>query len=174
VVTPTPVASFTEAPGNNSYTIAFTNTTTNGTTYNWDFGNGQSSTNASPTHVYTQNGSFTVTLVANNGTCSSTSTGTVNIIGVGLNDVENAIEAISLYPNPNNGLATLEVTTTKNTTVTISVLDMTGRVLTQINTEINSGSNQVELNTSTFAAGLYLVNVNIGAEQKIVRMSVSK
>jgi hypothetical protein len=51
---------------------------------------------------------------------------------------------------------------------------MTGRVLTQINTEINSGSNQVELNTSTFAAGLYLVNVNIGAEQKIVRMSVSK
>jgi hypothetical protein len=68
----------------------------------------------------------------------------------------------------------LEVTTTKNTTVIISVLDMTGRVLTQINTEINSGSNQVELNTSTFAAGLYLVNVNIGAEQKIVRMSVSK
>jgi hypothetical protein len=79
-----------------------------------------------------------------------------------------------LYPNPNNGLATLEVTTTKNTTATISILDMTGRVLTQINTEINSGSNQVELNTSTFAAGLYLVNVNIGAEQKIVRMSVSK
>jgi PKD repeat protein len=174
VVTPTPVASFTQALGNNSYTIAFTNTTTNGSTYNWDFGNGQSSTNASPTHVYTQNGSFTVTLVANNGTCSSTSTGTVSIIGVGLNDVENAIEAISLYPNPNNGLASLEVTTTKNTTVIISVLDMTGRVLTQINTEINSGSNQVELNTSTFAAGLYLVNVNIGAEQKIVRMSVSK
>ena len=174
VVTPTPVASFTQAPGNNSYTIAFTNTTTNGSTYNWNFGNGQSSTNGSPTHVYTQNGSYTVTLVANNGACASTTTGTVNIVGVGLNDVENTIEAISLFPNPNNGLATLEVTTTKNTTATISILDMTGRVLTQINTEINSGSNQVELNTSTFAAGLYLVNVNIGAEQKIVRMSVSK
>jgi PKD repeat protein len=175
VVTPTPVASFTQAPGNNSYTIAFTNTTTNGSTYNWNFGNGQSSTNASPTHVYTQNGSYTVTLVANNGACASTTTGTVNIVGVGLNDVENTIQNISVCSLTQiNGLATLEVFTAKNTSATISVLDMTGRVLTQINTEINSGSNQVELNTSTFAAGLYLVNVNIGAEQKIVRMSVSK
>lgn len=136
-----------------------------GATYSWSTGD-----NTAATTVIAE-GTFTLTVTNARG-CEKVET--VTVTSTSVKNVENTIQNIRLFPNPNNGLATLEVFTAKNTSATISVLDMTGRVLTQINTEINSGSNQVELNTSTFAAGLYLVNVNIGAEQKIVRMSVSK
>jgi uncharacterized delta-60 repeat protein/gliding motility-associated-like protein len=49
-----------------------TNTTGAGTvTYQWSFGNGQSSTLASPTATYTAAGSYTVQLVASAGACAS-------------------------------------------------------------------------------------------------------
>lgn len=136
-----------------------------GATYSWSTGD-----NAAATTVAAE-GTFTLTVTNARG-CQKVET--VSVTSTSVKNVENTIQNIRLFPNPNNGLATLEVFTAKNTTATISVLDMTGRVLTQINSEITSGANQVELNTTTFSAGLYLVNVNIGAEQKIVRMSVSK
>jgi len=44
--------------------IIFTNNSDNASTYAWDFGDGGSSTDANPTHVYNDAGTFTVTLTA--------------------------------------------------------------------------------------------------------------
>ncbi len=44
-------------------TVNFTNTSTGGFSYNWDFGDGSTSTVFSPSHTYTSYGSFHVTLV---------------------------------------------------------------------------------------------------------------
>ena len=49
-------------------TVNFTNLSTNATSYYWMFGNGNTSTLANPTTVYTAPGTYTVTLVAINGT----------------------------------------------------------------------------------------------------------
>jgi PKD repeat protein len=49
-------------------------------TYAWDFGDGTTATGATPTHSYTTLGSFTVTLIVNDGALSSTpATATVTI-----------------------------------------------------------------------------------------------
>lgn len=40
-------------------------------TYLWNFGNGTTSTQASPTHVYTQNGTYTTSLTVSDGTLSA-------------------------------------------------------------------------------------------------------
>lgn len=68
-VAPKPTSNFT-ATNNNScsapVTATFTNTSTGATSYYWEFGDGGTSTAASPTHNYTTSGSFTVKLVTTN------------------------------------------------------------------------------------------------------------
>jgi len=70
-VTPAPVAHFTYAQVNEN--ITFSNTSGNGSTYYWDFGDGANSAATSPMHTYTANGTYNVMLVATN-TCSSDTT----------------------------------------------------------------------------------------------------
>lgn len=48
-------------------TVAFVNSTTDADSYAWDFGEGTTSTDENPTHVFKTAGSYTVTLVATNG-----------------------------------------------------------------------------------------------------------
>ena len=45
-------------------TITFTNLTINGDTYEWDFGDDNSSTSKNPTHAYDSVGTYKVTLTA--------------------------------------------------------------------------------------------------------------
>lgn len=52
-------------------TVNFTNASTPGTVYNWDFGDGNTSTLQNPSHTYTAYGSFNIKLVVtNNSGCS--------------------------------------------------------------------------------------------------------
>ncbi|MEM6298476.1 MAG: PKD domain-containing protein [Bacteroidota bacterium] len=61
-----PTADFTFSPDSpeTGQTVQFTSTTTNANSLSWDFGDGTSSTDANPTHVYDNEGSYTVTLTA--------------------------------------------------------------------------------------------------------------
>ncbi|HRG58705.1 MAG TPA: PKD domain-containing protein [Bacteroidia bacterium] len=61
-----PSASFTASKTNAEIDeeITFTNTSTDGVTYSWEFGDGATSTDESPKHAYTKDGSYTVTLTA--------------------------------------------------------------------------------------------------------------
>lgn len=61
-------------------TISFTNTSTDATSYYWDFGDGNTSTSSNPSNTYTATGTYTVMLVAMNNTCSNDTTYfTINI-----------------------------------------------------------------------------------------------
>lgn len=50
-------------------TVEFTNTSYNANSYYWEFGDGDTSTQVSPTHTYTGLGSYTVRLIADGGLC---------------------------------------------------------------------------------------------------------
>ena len=51
--------------------VKFTNNTLNGISYLWDFGDGNSSTDFSPSHIYEEHGYYTVTLTVDGGECGS-------------------------------------------------------------------------------------------------------
>ena len=76
-----PIASFQfEVDGTNIFQVTFTNFSENATTYSWDFGDGNTSTEENPVHTYAATGSYNVTLTALNGpTATSQQTKTVNI-----------------------------------------------------------------------------------------------
>lgn len=78
----TPQASFGYNPTNATMLdprINFVNTSTNATEYIWDFGDGNSSDLANPVNSYPEDGDYTVTLIANNGICTSSTTQRVHI-----------------------------------------------------------------------------------------------
>jgi len=84
-VTPSPQTAFTISDSAGicpPAMITFTNTTTPaGATYNWDFGDGHSSTQVSPTYTYTATGNYTVTLVATNSNgCKKTLSKTIQVV----------------------------------------------------------------------------------------------
>ncbi len=73
-----PVAGFTSAFSDRcNGTIQFTDLSSgNPSTYSWDFGDGQTSTDKNPLHTYTASGSYTVKLTATNTNGSNTDTKT--------------------------------------------------------------------------------------------------
>lgn len=82
-VNPAPVAGFSAVftPGCGVTTADFVNTTTGNPTYSWDFGDGTPlSTGSQPSHDYISTGNYTITLIANQGTCSDSAQQLYNVV----------------------------------------------------------------------------------------------
>ncbi|MBK9175485.1 MAG: PKD domain-containing protein [Flavobacteriales bacterium] len=80
IVSITPIAAFTPSPSDGciNLDVAFTNASSGAGFYQWDFGDGNTSGLFEPFHQYTQAGSYTVTLIAENvNGCADTITSTV-------------------------------------------------------------------------------------------------
>ena len=74
--------------GNAPLTVQFYDLSTNATSWNWQFGDGGTSTEQDPVHIYTRGGTFTVTLVASNSGSSDTLVSTDLITVTGTNSLE--------------------------------------------------------------------------------------
>jgi gliding motility-associated-like protein len=71
----------TPALGCAPYTAAFTNTSVGGVTFQWDFGDGNTSTDINPTNVYSLPGTYNVIMVATDpNTCNVTDTARFTIV----------------------------------------------------------------------------------------------
>ncbi|MBN1811580.1 MAG: PKD domain-containing protein, partial [Anaerolineae bacterium] len=80
-----PAADFSASPtsGEAPLTVVFTNTSTNATSYAWDFGDGGTSVEESPAYTYTTAGTYTITLTVTgpDGSDTLTRAGYVTVIG---------------------------------------------------------------------------------------------
>ncbi|MFK7806782.1 MAG: PKD domain-containing protein [Saprospiraceae bacterium] len=72
-----------EVNADNFMEVTFSNFSSNATSYAWDFGDTNSSTDESPTHTYAAEGTYTVTLTASDGTDSKTQSKDVTITDPG-------------------------------------------------------------------------------------------
>ncbi len=80
-VTPGATPTFTASPVCVGGVTSFTNTSAGATSYNWTFGDGNSSTVAQPTNTYTAAGSYAVslTVTAGGGGCGGSTTQTITV-----------------------------------------------------------------------------------------------
>jgi hypothetical protein len=69
--------------------------------WNWNFGDGGTSTDQNPSHKYLNNGVYTVSLIVSDGTTNNTETKT-NYISIGQAGTDDAswTGRVSIYPNP--------------------------------------------------------------------------
>lgn len=110
-INPAPAVDFTSVAGCENDTTQFTcstfvnaGTTTN---YLWQFGDGSTSSAVDPVHLYTQSGSYSVTLtITNNAGCKSFKTHFVNVVPLPIAFFAVESPACSNYPVQFNNMST--------------------------------------------------------------------
>jgi PKD repeat protein len=138
------------------------------TSWTWDFGDGNSSTQQNPIHTYTATGTFQVTHTATNNCGTATRTQTVLVTNVGL-DEATGIKAMSLFPNPGKGNFTLSIDLSAGNQTSISVTDLSGKLILSEERQLKSGENQVVLDLTCVAQGIYMVKVKTESGERSLR-----
>lgn len=127
-------------------------------------------------------GSYTIidndsTIIASsNGKYSSGEKKDIKLVSsIGLNDVENNISSINVYPNPVKDIATLDITLSESSNATIQVVDLMGRTVIDLGTKsFKAGQNSIELNTTNLSNGMYFVKINSNNGVATKKITVSK
>jgi PKD repeat protein len=154
-----PQAGFTFMPGDVDYAVQFTNTSTSGATYNWDFGDSTTSTEPSPNHQFQTNGPYTVTLTVSNECGSVSFSDTLNVMQVGLENSQLSAR-INVYPNPAHDFFEIAFSNLTLEEVRVSLFALNGQeIYTREIGKINGTQNEkIEL-PSEMVSGLYLLRI---------------
>lgn len=160
-----PVPSFSQLVSGTA--VQFINTSTNGISYLWDFGDGNTSTDISPIHLYAEHGIYTVTLTVTNECGDVQFSQLVSTINIGIDDLAGV--KLNVYPNPSNGIFNLEIDGA-GTTTAISVSDLTGREV--YSTQAQPMLNRLNINLSELAKGSYLITATTANGRGFVRIEV--
>jgi PKD repeat protein len=78
---------------------------------------------------------------------------------VGL-DEQQAIDRITLFPNPTDGDVTVRFDAANAQEVNMQVVDVTGKVINTSSVNANTGTNMVVLGTDNFAPGMYFLKMD--------------
>jgi PKD repeat protein/N-acetyl-anhydromuramyl-L-alanine amidase AmpD len=143
--------------------VTFTNQSTNANGYTWDFGDGNSSTDANPWNTYTSVGTYTVELTAINGNCpDDVTTITIEVINSSSIDEIEGLSKVSILPNPNNGQFELVLWADKSMDLDVAIFDINGKRIGNIfNQTINKGKLNITVDESkiNLSSGVYFVNI---------------
>ncbi|MEX0965746.1 MAG: T9SS type A sorting domain-containing protein [Bacteroidia bacterium] len=88
----------------------------------------------------------------------------------------NAVQPLDavLYPNPSNGIVTVEFTMSSVTPANLQVLNMAGQVVYSSSNIQVEGFATERINLSHLTNGVYLVNINNGEEQIVRKLILNK
>ena len=164
-------ANFTFEEGDGPNNIEFTNTSTGAESYVWDFGDTESSTEESPTHLFEDIGTYTVVLTASKDGCEDgTSSQEVEILNTGIS--LNFIDQLRIFPNPNTGQFTLTMEGESGTRdIVFSIVDVSGKVL-QVQSEVYRSGLQKTFDLSNYANGEYLLNIQSGNQKASFKIAL--
>jgi hypothetical protein len=140
-------------------------------TYQWldcDNANAIIAGETSQSFTASASGNYSV-IITEGGTCSDTSA-CVNVIVTGI--ASNSTQVVSIYPNPSNGVFTLNINNAVSNQVVISILDLQGKVVYSESNKNVSAQYNKQINLTDLAKGIYYVKLNIGSEVQIQKLIV--
>lgn len=138
--------------------------------WNWDFGDGMTSSEVSPLHIYNQKGVYEVCLTVTNENSSHESCQTLNIGTTSTEQVE--LEKISahVFPNPTSGIFNLNLYNYLPQQGKLYLYNANGQLL--FSKRIYNGANQVDI--SNQPPGIYIYKISDGNNEimtgKVVKL----
>jgi plastocyanin len=118
--------------------------------WTWDFGDGNSSTELNPTHIFDEPGVYTVTLTGNNGCAHSIE---IDLTITSLFDVQPG-NPLSIYPNPAADYIHIERNSNLDNSLLIEIYDLNGKKIFE-----QALIEEKRLNLSALEHGLYLITI---------------
>lgn len=166
-----PVSSFSYTA--NMLSVSLTNQSTDATSYFWDFGDGSTSTLATPSHTYLSGGSYSVMLVAENHCGKDTSYTTIDIYNVSVSSVV-IHQDIKIFPNPNKGQFDLQLNSNGDEESKVSVYSADGRLMFYERYETTNGLFHKQYRFEDWSDGLYYVMIQLGSAQTVRKIVITK
>lgn len=160
---PPPVASFVPNPsvGNAPLNVTFLNNSSGGSSYVWDFDNGEGASTATPTNestTYNDEGVYVVQLIVTEGACADTAyqTVVVNLLLPLDFDMPNVFT-----PNNDGSNDVFTINPVNATELEMVILNRWGNVVFESN-DVNAGWNGRNMNTGSMcSAGTYFYKFTI-------------
>lgn len=140
--------------------VNFGNASANYTSVLWDFGDGETSTDNSPSHQYTTTGDKLVTLTVTKDGCTDTFTKLISITSLGVNTFLNQDNVI--FPT----LATDKITFQGKDNYSFTVYSVQGQKLVSG----EKTSYQYHLDVSQYSEGVYLIKLSDGKTVKFTKV----
>ena len=123
----------------------------------WDFGDGDTSTERSPEHIYAADGIYTVTQTVKNFCCEDTKTFDIQIGEQTAIEERGSDENFLLYPNPSNGTIYIQQHNTMNFSGSsqITLYDIAGQSLQVFRME----GKEFKMDLSRFGKGVFFIKI---------------
>jgi len=135
--------------------VNFTNkSSVKAVTYNWNFGDGSTSTQKNPAHTYATKAEYIVTLTTcdANG-CSKTTSKKVNLLAAGIHDAKNV--SFTINPNPAGNYITIS-SARQGSQYQMRISNAMGQTVYQA---IADGKGTSKIDISTFSNGVYYITL---------------
>lgn len=95
--------------------------------------------------------------------------------GVGIKEMSNIAENVKVYPNPIKGNGVVDFKLTNSDNVTITIKDITGKVISTENKgNLSAGRHQLSINTAQLKSGLYFCTLDANSGSKTIKIMVTE
>lgn len=170
---PTPTAGFTWSNtinGNQFILYVDASSSVDAGSYSWDFGNGVTGSGMMDTVIFLGNGMYTVLLTVTNACGTDTISQIVNV-NVGLDD-NPLTNSLNVYPNPASHKVNISFSEVGSGDVNIILRDAQGREVMSFDDRMESGKYSKDVDVSSLARGIYMVEVKSGGLTAHRRLSI--
>jgi PKD repeat protein len=162
-----PTASYSSVV--NAASVDFTDSSVDAVSFEWSFGDGNTTTLQSPSHTYAANGTYTVCLsVTSINGCVDSVCSFVTIQGISINELNSAI-AVNVFPNPAHNKLSIEFAAEINV-AKVSMVNMIGQVV--LTESLNSKTRKIDLNLTSIETGVYYLLIENGTERTVKKVIV--
>ncbi len=152
-----PSANFSVQPG--GLQVAFINSSLHAKSYQWHFGDGETSTETSPVHVYAAPGTYSAKLTASNDCAAASKSIAFTVTTTATGTPGNEASEVKVLPNPTGGDFRVVFESRGGNALKISLSDMQGKSIRILDLHTLPGANVVPFEGLQLPAGLYQVQV---------------